>query len=194
MKNLIINALFISLSFTIFSCNESTDPQPVTPLQTAAMTNVNFTETPIAMIDPGHLPNRAPSTFNWSLVNTTKLLYGKSMKLTSPFTVAEYPAGDIGWQSDGGCYSALFPTTVTFSSLGIVNVKDITIDNLKVLTFKAYQINAAPDGSYSWTNYLPVGTVVACKTAAGKYYLLQVKTIGVPGWIELNVYHGLYSV
>lgn len=193
MKNLIISAMFVSLSLTIFSCNESTDPQPVTPIQTANMAIVSFMETPTAMIDPGHLPNRVPPAFNWGLVNTTKLGFDKSMKLTSPFTVAAYPAGDIGWTTDGGCYSALLPTTVTFSSLGIVNIKDITIDELKVLTFNAYQINAAPNGSYSWTNYLPVGTVVACKTATGKFYLLQVKTIGVPGWIELNVYHGLYS-
>ncbi|TKT92307.1 hypothetical protein [Dyadobacter frigoris] len=196
MKNLIIRALFISLSFTTFSCNENADPEPVTPTQTAKMGDVSFTDekTPISMIDPGHLPNRAPSTFNWGLVNTTKLGLDKSMKLTSPFTVAAYPAGDIGWKSDGGCYSALFPTTVTFSNLGIANIKDITIENLKILTFKSYQINAAPDGSYSWTNYLPVGTIVACKTAAGKYYLLEVKDIAVPGWIELNVYHGLYSI
>lgn len=194
MKNLIISALFISLSFTIFSCNENTDPQPVMPAQTANMANVSFTETPIAMIDPGHLPNRVPPTFNWDLVNTTKLGYDKSMKLTSPFTVAAYPAGDIGWTTDGGCYSALLPTTVTFSSLGIVNIKDVTIDNLKVLTFKGYQISAAPNGSYSWINYLPVGTIVACRTASGKYYLLQVKNIAVPGWIELNIYHGLYSI
>ncbi|WP_159471524.1 hypothetical protein [Dyadobacter sp. 3J3] len=194
MKNSIINALFISFSFTIVSCNQNSDPQPVAPIQTSQMANVSFTETPVAMIDPGHLPNRVPPAFNWGLVNTTKLGFDKSMKLTSPFTVAAYPAGDIGWKSDGGCYSALFPTTVTFSSLGIVNIKNITIDDLKVLTFNQYQINAAPTGSYSWTNHLPVGTVVACKTATGKYYLLEVKSIGVPGWIELNVYHGLYSI
>ncbi|MCF0056283.1 hypothetical protein [Dyadobacter sp. CY356] len=194
MKNLIINALFISLLFTICSCNENTDPQPSTQTQTAKMAHVSFTETTSAMIDPGHLPNRVPPAFNWDLVNTTKLGFDKSMKLTSPFTVAAYPAGDIGWQSDGGCYSALFPTTVSFKSLGIVSIKNITIEDLNNLTFNAYQINAAPNGSYSWTNYLPVGTIVACKTAKRKYYLLEVKSIGVPGFIELNVYHGLYSL
>lgn len=193
MKNLIISALVISLSFTIFSCNENTDPQPVSPTQTASMANVSFKETPIAMIDPGHLPNRVPPTFNWGLVNTTKLTLNKSMKLTSPFTVAAYPAGDIGWKDDGGCYSALYPTTVTFSNLGIVDIKGITLDYLKTLTYKPYMISAAPKGSVFWTNYLPETTIVACKTTLGNFYLLEVKAIAVPGWIELNVYHGLYS-
>lgn len=193
MKNLIISALFISLSFTIFSCNENTDPQPVSAASSAKMAGAAFTET-TAMIDPGHLPNRVPPTFNWGLVNTTKLQLNQSMKLTSPFTVSSYPAGDIGWKDDGGCYSALYPTTVTFSSLGKVDLKGVTLDYLNTLTYKSFMISAAPKGSVFWTNYLPAGTIVACKTAVGKFYLLEVKDLAVPGWIELNIYHGLYSI
>lgn len=108
-------------------------------------------------------------------------------------TILDYPVGDIIWRTDGGCYDALYPTNVGFANLRIVDIKSVSIDNLKAATFNNYSINSAPAGSAFWPNYLPVKTVVACKTKDGIYVLLEVKYVATNYLIELSIYNGVYT-
>lgn len=186
MKNLFKSFLTITLSFTLFCCNDNTAPQPV-PQPVAANISDNSNA---RMEDPNKYPDRIPVTSNyWQLVNTSKVYVNQSLKLTAPYTLAPAPAGDISWAS-GGCYNSLFGLTVKFVPLGIVDVNSITLSYLKTLTFTGSIIGAAPLWSTSWTNNLPAGTLIACKTAAGKYYMIKAKDVDVFSYVEIEIYHG----
>ena len=189
MKNLFNATLFILLSSTLFSCNKTEEPQPQNDPKMATMAGFR---TGAEVQDNGSARVRQTPGYFWKPVKSTSLKLNNSLTLKSPFDQAPFPAGDFSWGTDGGCYSALKPKNVTFYNLGIVNVNDVSLEYLKTLTFNQYQISAAPVGSQSWTNYLPVKTIIACKTAAGKYFLLEVKQVVMFSAIDLDIYQGLY--
>ena len=186
MKNLFKNFLAIALSFTLFCCNDNTAPQPLPQPATIDISDNSNSR----MVDPNQYPDRIPVPGKyWQLVNTSKIYINQSLKLTAPYTLAPAPAGDISWAS-GGCYNSLFGLTVKFVPLGIVDVNSITLSYLKTLTFTVNVISAAPLWSTSWPNNLPAGTLIACKTAAGKYYVIKAKDVDVFSYVEMEIYHG----
>ena len=75
---------------------------------------------------------------------------------------------------------------VSFANLNIVDISSISQASLKNLPFNKVPVANAPAGSAFWTNYMPVKTIIACKTAAGKYYLLE---IAADNPLKVNIYH-----
>ena len=177
MKNFLAVTSF-SL-FSLFSCNNSNDPQPYSgagteqialqsaPVSTAAMKAGN----PVTDKQP------IPSVFEWKLMQTATVPMYKGLNLSSPFSIVNEDAGDISWGSDGGCYSAIKCWKVTQANLKIVDVKTISPEYLNTLSFQKSQVSHAPAGSTSWTDYMPIGTVIAYKTSLGKYRLVVVKSV-----------------
>lgn len=122
---------------------------------------------------------------SFRLVQTLTLSQGKGFNLTSPFAITEEFGGDIGWGAYG-CYAALKPVKVSFSNLKIANIASITPAFLASQPFNQSPVANAPAGSTSWTNYMPEKTVISCKTAAGKYYLVEVLADNP---LKVNIYH-----
>ena len=196
MKNSLNYPLFIALTFGLFCCNKPEEPKPLLPEQIPTMAGMRSgAEISSDVQDTSSFRSQVNTGYKWHFVKTVQLQLNNSLTLKSPYTQAAYPAGDISWRTDGGCYSALSPTkNVSFVSLGFVDIAAVTLQTVKALNFKPYQIAAAPEGSQTWTNYLPVNTVIACKTATGRYFLLEVKFVGIWSHIELDIYQGLYTI
>ena len=196
MKKFLNYSLLIILTITSLCCNEANEPQPVS--SATALTDIHNAgmENLVSMTDPHPIKDRMPTAydFKWEFAQTVVLKYNKSLTLKSPFAQADYPAGDVSWRTDGGCYDALYPTNVGFANLGIVDIKSVSIDNLKAATLNNYSISSAPAGSAFWPNYLPIGTIVACKTKDGRYVLLEVKYVATNHSIELSIYNGVYTL
>lgn len=193
MKNLITGTVFVLLSACFFSCNNSDDPQPQPGSGKETVAGLNDASVPVTagVLGGGQTTDRKPITtkFEWKLMKTATIPMNKGLNLSSPFAITNEDAGDISWGSDGGCYQAIKSWKVTNANLKIVDVNTVTIDYLKTLSFVKGQINYAPAGSQSWTNYMPIGTVIAYKTSLGKYRLVVVKGV-FP--LVLDIYYENY--
>ncbi|SKB80516.1 hypothetical protein [Dyadobacter psychrophilus] len=189
MKNIIKSIALLSLSFTLFNCNNSNEPTPYGASQTSQ--NSAAANTPTAEAFAGN-PGQGTmgqgsinSRYAWRLAKTLDVPTGKGFNLTSPFAITSETTGDIAWD-EYGCYYALKPLKVSFSNLKFADISSITQASFKNLPFNQVPIANAPAGSAFWTNYMPVKTVIACKTSAGKYYLLE---IAADNPLKVNIYH-----
>lgn len=191
MKNFLASTALTLLTFFFFSCNNSNDPTPNSGsgtenmvAQSAGISTVAMQANPIINKQP------IPDKFEWKLMKTVQLPMNKGLNLSSPFDIVNESDGDISWGSDGGCYSAIRCWKVTRAILGIVDFKSVTPDFLKMLTFVNGQVawapGAAPGYTPTWTNYMPVGTVIAYKTSLGKFRIVVVKS-AFP--LIMDIYH-----
>lgn len=182
MKNVFMSTAILLFSFSIFSCEK---PDELTPADGAKLTMAGYQSAsaqPVTLKGGNPIPDKQPipDKFEWKLMKTVQLPMNKGLNLTSPFDIVSETAGDISWGSDGGCYSAIRCWKVTRAILAIVDVQTVTPDYLKTLTFVSGQVawapGAAPGYTPTWTNYMPVGTVIAYKTSLGKFRLVVVKS------------------
>ncbi|MCF0074934.1 hypothetical protein LZD49_30900 [Dyadobacter sp. CY261] len=189
MKNLFVSAAFILFSLSMFSCENSNEPLPYSGSGTKNAVDYQSTPATTNAMQVGNpITNKAPlpNGFEWKMMKTVTVPLNKGLNLSSPFSIVNEDAGDISWGSDGGCYQAIKCWKVGQVNLKIVDVKTVSPDYLKTLTFVKGQVSHAPAGSYSWTDYMPVGTVIAYKTSLGKYQLVVVKHV-FP--LILDIYH-----
>ncbi|MCF0050528.1 hypothetical protein MUK70_05810 [Dyadobacter chenwenxiniae] len=194
MKNIIKSIALLALSFTLFNCSNSNEPTPSGASQTVqknAAANTPVEEGFSGNTGQGTM-GQGPITsrYAWKLAKTLDVPTGKGFNLTSPFAITSETTGDIAWD-EYGCYYALKPLKVSFSNLKIVDVSSITPASLKNLPFNLVPIANAPAGSAFWTNYMPVKTVIACKTSTGKYYLLEV---AADNPLKVNIYHWVMTI
>ncbi|MCF0041272.1 hypothetical protein [Dyadobacter fanqingshengii] len=189
MKNIIKSIALLGLTFTLFNCSNSNDPAPSGNsqlIQKNAAANTLTEESYAGNTGQGTMGQGSiNSRYAWKLAKTLDVPTGKGFNLTSPFAITSETTGDIAWD-EYGCYYALKPLKVSFSNLKIVDISSITQASLKNLPFNQVPIANAPAGSAFWTNYMPVKTVIACKTATGKYYLLEV---AADNPLKVNIYH-----
>ncbi|TLV00431.1 hypothetical protein [Dyadobacter luticola] len=180
MKSIFQSVALLTISVFLFNCSNTNEPVPSANSQTAAV--VNSDELSNAKMGVNMVPIKQEV---FRLVQTLTMPQGKGFNLTSPFAITSESGGDIGWGAYG-CYAALKPVKVSFSNLKIVDIASVTPTLLSTLPFNQSPIANAPAGSAFWTNYMPVKTVIACKTAAGKYYLIEV--LG-DNPLKVNIYH-----
>ncbi|MCF0069480.1 hypothetical protein LZD49_03295 [Dyadobacter sp. CY261] len=186
MKNFFRSIAVLGLSFTLFNCSNTEEPLPA--------------ENPYASEVVGGQANaregssnggsviQSPTKFTaWRLAKTLTVQQEKGFNLISPFAITAAGAGDIGWGAYG-CYSALKPVKVSFHNLGIVDVASLKPSSLDALPFNQAPIANAPEGSAFWTNYMPAKTIIACKTPAGKHYLVEVLSDNP---LQVNIYHAV---
>lgn len=167
----------------LFNCSNPQDPTPVGSSGTTGLANA---QSDAAAFAGGGLSGKiAPYQSAFRLVKTLTTSQGTGFNLLSPFAITAENGGDIGWGAYG-CYAALKPVKVSFHNLQIVDVASITPAYLATLPFNQVPIANAPAGSAFWTNYMPAKTIIACKTAAGKYYLVEV--LG-DNPLAVNIYH-----
>ena len=192
MKSVLISTTILLLSLSIFSCDK---PNELAPDSAAKPTMAGYESTstsPVTLKVGNPIPDKQPipDKFEWKFMKTVQLPMNKGLNLTSPFEIVNETNGDISWGSDGGCYSAIRCWKVTQAILAIVDVKTVTPDYLKTLTFVSGQIawapGAAPGYTPTWTNYMPVGTVIAYKTSLGKFRIVVVKS-AFP--LIMDIYH-----
>ena len=192
MKNLLTSIPFISLVFILLYCNNSVDSEPISSSDFLASNNSG------QIFDIASDQNQTPANkhFSWQPVKTAVIPFGKSLSLTSPYVVTDSTSGDISWIANGEYYAALQPSKVQFCKLGIADINSITTEYLKTLEFKSTVIPSAPVASLSYPNNLPANMVIACKTASGKYFLLQITNVswGTSWNVQLSVYHGVYEI
>ncbi|SDG18362.1 hypothetical protein SAMN04487996_11614 [Dyadobacter soli] len=187
MKNLLKSIAMLSLSMTLFNCNNDQEPLPGGGALAGEQAYGSANDRHSALVGGGivsHLPTQANA---WRLTQTLTVPYEKGFNLLSPYAITAAGAGDISWGSYG-CYSALKPVKVAFHNLGIVEIHTITPASLAALPFTQGAIANAPAGSAFWTNYMPAKTIIACKTPAGKYYLIEV--LGDDP-LKVNIYHSV---
>ncbi|TLV00305.1 hypothetical protein [Dyadobacter luticola] len=177
MKNLVLSIAYLFLSFTLFCCNDANNPQPVSAQGAQVMSEAQSGPLTSAMQVSNPITDRPRpgSKFEWQLATTATLPYLKGMKLTAPFAIVEEAQGDISWGNYVGCYTELKAWTMPFAELGIVDVKTITPESLKTLTYYLGTVSTAPANSTFWKNELPNGAVLAYKDAKGKMTLVRIK-------------------
>lgn len=190
MKNVLTSTAMLSLSLFILSCEK---PNDLTPDGGAMPTMAGYAATPnestAAMQVDGRTPKQIPPflTVTWKYVHTATVPLLKGLKLTSPFSIVDEHAGDISWGVGSNCYYAINTESMHFAIAGIQDVSKLTKEYLATLKFyTGGGANWAPAGSAFWTNYIPVGTVLAYKTPGGKYILVQVKSTDT---LVLDIYH-----
>lgn len=190
MKNLFLSIAFVVSSLSIFSCNNSNDPQPNVSPSAENMALVSADHSSAEFKGGNPTPDKQPTTqlFEWKLMKTVTLPMYKGLNLSSPFAIVNEDAGDISWGSDGGCYTAIKCWKVKQAILKIVDVKTVTSEYLKSLTFTQGQASWAPANS-AWPNYIPDGTVIAYKTSKGEFRLVVVNST-YP--VILDIYHQNY--
>ncbi|MCE7066940.1 hypothetical protein [Dyadobacter sp. CY326] len=184
MKNLIKRIALLGISCTLFNCSNTEEIQPGSGSGAAQQVQLSAdgqTQEAAAGLN-GLIPVNQTA---WRVAKTLTLEQGKGFNLISPFAITSEFGGDISWGSYG-CYAALKPVKVSFHNLKIVDVSSITPLYLKTLPFNQTPIANAPEGSASWVNYMPAKTIVACKTANGKYYLVEVLSDNP---LKVNIYH-----
>jgi hypothetical protein len=183
MKKVIgVLALFTATGF-LFNCSNPQEPTPAGSSGTTALQNA---QSDAATLTASGLSGKiAPYQSAFRLMKTLTMAQGKGFNLLSPFAITAENAGDIGWGAYG-CYAALKPVKVSFHNLEIVDVASITPAYLATLPFNQVPIANAPAGSAFWTNYMPAKTIIACKTATGKYYLVEVLADNP---LAVNIYH-----
>ena len=193
MKNLTVSIVLAFFSVSLFCCEQPNDPQPEPT--TGMRTMAGYEAAPVSNVAGMQVTNTTPDRppvsfkFEWKLMKTATVPYNKGLNLSAPFAIVDENAGDISWGSDGGCYQAIRSWKVTRAILKIVDVKTITPAYLKTLTFTTGMVAHAPAGSYSWTDYMPIGTVIAYKTSTGANRLVVVKSV-FP--LILDIYHEHY--
>jgi len=181
MKTLLKSLALLGISSILFNCsNEQPLPE----------SNVNATQTenPSANLKTGALVDgNTIQPYNqsaWRLAKTLSVPLDKSFNISSPYAITDKGLGDINW-SISVCYPELKPLKVSFHNLGIVDIATITPLAVSKLAFNQNIIASAPAGSASWTNYMPAQTLIACKTGANKYNLLE---IVVDNPLKINIY------
>ncbi|MCF0050674.1 hypothetical protein LXM25_11430 [Dyadobacter sp. LJ53] len=190
MKNFILTAAYVILSFFLFCCNEP-DPQPSSAQGAEYMAEAQSVPVTAAMqIGGDPTTDRPPlrSKFEWKLMTTATLPYKKGLKLTAPFAVVNEDAGDISWGRYYGCYDELKALTMPFAELGVVDVKTVTTESLKTKTYYKSWISTAPANSTFWENEMPDGAVLAFKDSKGKFALVKIKST-YPLVLELYFEH-----
>jgi hypothetical protein len=182
MKSLLKSIPIAALSLALLNCS-----QPDAPLPSGASGSSSGSIEAVNVSQPHSqavvLIN--PNKSDWRLMATLTLPLQKGFNLSAPFAVTTEEAGDIGWGSYY-CYAALKPNKVTFSNLKLVAVNKVKVSDLGNASFSKLPIANAPAGSTVWTNYMPAGTVIACKKENGSYALLEVLSDNP---LKVNVYH-----
>lgn len=192
MKNLLTSIPFISLVSILLYCNNSVESEPISSSDFLASNNSS------QIFDTVGDLNQTPANqhFSWQPVKTAVIPFGKSLSLTSPYILTDSLSGDISWIANGEYYAALQPSNVQFCKLGIADINSITTEYLKTLEFTSTAVPSAPVASLSYPNNLPPNMVIACRTSAGKYFLLQITNVswGTSWNVQLSVYHGVYEI
>ncbi|WP_026628960.1 hypothetical protein [Dyadobacter alkalitolerans] len=194
MKNILKTIALFSLSFTLLNCNNYNEPMPSNASERTSMNadanaklgGGNLGDSESGTMGQGSISSR----FAWKLAKTLDVPTSKGFNLTAPFAITSETTGDIAWD-EYGCYYALKPLKVSFANLKIVDISTVNYSTLKNLPFNFNPIANAPAGSAFWTNYMPVKTVIACKTSAGKYYLLEV---AADNPLKVNIYHWALNI
>jgi len=128
--------------------------------------------------------------FHWMLVKTIVIKNNQSQSLKSPFPVGEHQNFDISLEIHDNCCSELIPLKVSFLNLGNIDIKSISNHYLKSQAFNKNKIYTGPPTGDFWPNQLYAGTVIACKTADGKFSLLKIKNVKFKQSIEVEIYQG----
>lgn len=190
MKNLLKSFFAIALAFSLFSCNDKSDPKP-DPKSATTPEEALFTSNQSAKMQAGGVDKQIEYRFNWQLIKTVTVKNNQVLMLKSPFNVGTYRGGDLTWKIDGDDYSALIPLDSKFINFGFFDKNRITKDYLNTLTFNSNTIWAGLTTSYTYDALrLIYSTQIACKTAEGKYYLLRVEKIKFHESITLEIYEG----
>ena len=192
MKNILTSIPFISLIIALFCLNNAVDQQAISTSDFLAGNNSSRT----FGVETGRANTPEQSRFSWQPVKTAVIPFGKSLDLSGSYVLSDSSAGDVSWVADGRSYAALKPMKVQFCILGIVDIKTITTNYLNTLKFNSNLVSSAPVPSLSYPNNLTANTVIACKTPAGKYYLLEIARVdwGMYWDVQLSVYHGTYEI
>ena len=190
MKIFLFSTSFTVLILAIFYCNSTLDPKQVSISDLISGDN-------LTKDFPGQSRlslNTAHQQFTWQPSKIVVIPLGKSLSLTGPTTLDS--TGDISWVANEGTYAALKPAKVQFYKLGIVDINSITTKYLSTLEFNSDAILSSPVSTASNPNNLPVNTVIACKAADGKYYLLEVAKVnwGTSWGVQLSVYQAEYAL
>jgi len=79
--------LLAILTLTTLCCNETSEPQPVSPATALTTVHNAAVETPGSIVDPHSAKDRMPTAydFNWVFAQTVVLKYNKSLTLKSLF-------------------------------------------------------------------------------------------------------------
>ncbi|SEI52999.1 hypothetical protein SAMN05216327_102257 [Dyadobacter sp. SG02] len=180
MKTLLKSIALLGISSLLFNCSNE-EPLPDNGVNAAQTENQANLRT--ASLADGNLIQPLNQSA-WRLLKTLSVPVDKGFNVTYPFDITDKGLGDINWATSV-CYPELKPVKVSFHNLGIVDIATTTPLAVSKLAFNKGIIGWAPAGSASWTNYMPVKTIIACKTATGKYYLLE---IVVDNPLKINIY------
>ncbi|GGH21702.1 hypothetical protein GCM10007423_03020 [Dyadobacter endophyticus] len=181
MKILLKSLVLLGISSILFNCS-SEEPLPERNVN-AAQADGLTTNLRTASLASGYTIQQ-PSQTAWRLAKTLSVPIGKGFNIGHPYAITDKGLGDINW-SISVCYPELKPVKVAFHNLGIVDISTLTPLSVAKLAFNQNVIGNAPAGSASWINYMPAKTIIACKTQAGKYYLLE---IVVDNPLQINIY------
>jgi hypothetical protein len=194
MKNLFNSFVAIAVTCTLLSCNHN-EPEPAAAKPLPQMADVPEKSARIADPNSGDKDTQIQYGLSWQLVKTGILYSGESLSFKRPFSIGNYRGGDVTWKVYEGAWSMLEPTNVKFLNLGqFVNRKTITQEYLDTNTFAAYNINSSHNGFPSWPLQMTTHSTIACKTADGKYFLLEMKQVTDMESIEVNLYQGVTVV
>jgi len=191
MKNLLKSFFTIVLTFSLLCCNDKAEPQP-DPRSATTPEDALFTSNKSArMAAPGETDKQIEYRFNWQLIQTVTVKNNQVLILKPPFAVGTYRQGDLTWKIAGEDNSALIPLNSKFINFGFADKNVITKDYLDTKTFNSNTIWADLLTSYTYyPNRLMNSTQIACKTAAGKYYLLRVQKVVFHQSITLEIFEG----
>nr|WP_295927720.1 hypothetical protein [uncultured Dyadobacter sp.] len=181
MKTLLKSLVMLGISTLMFSCNNNEEPLPdgVSASEAASLPSDGD-----AAAKTNGFTIVQPNASGWRLTKTLSVPMEKGFNITSPYAITDKGLGDISW-GVSVCYPDLKPVKVAFHNLGIVDIPSVKLLAVKQLVFNQYIIASAPAGSASWTNYMPAKTIIAAKTPAGKYYLLEIVTDNP---LKVNIY------
>ena len=190
MKNLVKSFFAITLTCSLFCCNDKSAPQP-DPKSATTPEDALFTSNQSAKMQAGEIDKQIEYRFNWQPIKTVTVKNNQALTLKSPFIVGTYRGGDLTWKSDDEDYSALIPLSSKFINFGFFDKNRITKDYLNTLTFNSNTIWSGINTSYTYDALrLNYNTQIACKTAEGKYYLLRVENVKFHESITLEIYEG----
>lgn len=184
MKNLLKSLALLGVSLMLFNCN-SEEPLPDGNASASHNENAPANLRTASLFDGNTISQ--PSTTGWRLAKTLSVPLEKGFNISSPYAITEEGLGDISW-GISVCYPELKPVKVTFHNLGIVDIASITPLAVSKLAFNQSIIANAPSGSASWVNYMPAKTIIATKTPAGRYNLIEVV---VDNPLKINIYNAV---
>lgn len=174
MRNLISTSFFaVILTVTLFSCNNSAEPQPDASQHFEAKQN-----------ESSNSQSKLASRFQWKLAKTGVFGNGQKVSLKTPVGMGYMVGGDFAYQKQYG-RGALIPLTVKFYNLKNIDKNTVDPAMLDAVRFNSYTIPAADETHVN--NVLFTNTIVAIKDESGKYYILEVVNfIGFE--IKVNIY------